>query len=76
MAGGEKSAGPGTFEQGVAGNLSGTCPPACSAAITDSGNATARGGFLLAGAPDSRGSVGAGLGGSQRRPGKLDVASW
>jgi hypothetical protein len=76
MAGGEKSAGPGALEQGAAGDLSGARPQPCSAAFAHSGNAAAGGGFILAGAPNSRRSVGAGFGDSQRHPGRLDVASW
>jgi hypothetical protein len=51
-------------------------PPPCTAAVIHSGNAAAGGGFMLGGAPDSRRPVGAGLGGSQWRLGRLDVASW
>jgi hypothetical protein len=59
MAGGEKSAGARTSEQGAAGDLSDARPQPCSAAFAHSGNATAGAGFILAGAPDSRRSVGA-----------------
>src|SRR4051812_28890630 len=76
MAGGEKTAGPGAFEQGTARDLSRARPPPCSAAVVDSGMAAPGSGFILGGAPDSCRSVGAGLGGSQWRPGRLDVASW